>query len=114
MEPQQAHVQTALILAGLLQRLEASSRPVDAGQYQHVVQRLQDLLRHDSVDWTPVLERSPSAAQIYENLHYPAAGLCRSPLEAATRSELAARRLIESIRRLPPTGSPRVVRANDC
>jgi hypothetical protein len=45
-----------------------------------------------------VLEASPSTAQLYENMQYEHAGLCRSPLEAALEAELAARAAIDAAR----------------
>ena len=43
----------------------------------------------------PVLDAHPAASQVYENLHYGHAGLCRSPLEWALGAELRAREAIE-------------------
>jgi hypothetical protein len=37
-----------------------------------------------------VLGAHPAAAELYENLQYEHAGLCRSPLEAALNAELLA------------------------
>lgn len=80
-------------LAQLLQRLEASSEPVGADQYRSIAQRLADLLREtppsDALD--ALLAAFPAAGELYENLNYQHAGLCRSPLEASLNAELAAR-----------------------
>ena len=103
----QAPSRTAAVLAQLLERLDASRTSVDAHQYRTVVARLSDMLADPDVDWQPLLDESAVAAAIYENLHYAEAGLCRSPLEAATRAEVAARALIDTVRRKPaPDAAP--------
>ena len=45
-----------------------------------------------------VLDAHPAAAQLYENMHYQHAGLCRSPLERALDAELQARAFIDRAR----------------
>ena len=35
--------------------------------------------------------------ELYENLHYARAGLCRSPLERATEAELQTRQLLQRL-----------------
>jgi len=45
-----------------------------------------------------VLDSFPAVAELYENLHYEHAGLCRSVLETSLAAELAARAAIESAR----------------
>lgn len=89
--------QTAVIVAHLLERLDASHKPVDAHQYRMVAQRLAQIMR-DKPDagWEPLLLRSPAAATVYENLHYADAGLCRSPLQASADAELAAHQAIKA------------------
>jgi len=52
-----------------------------------------------------VLEAFPAAAQLYENLNYQHAGLCRSPMDASLAAELAARAAIDGARRFAP-GQP--------
>ena len=107
MKTLQAPSRTAAVLAQLLERLDASRTSVDAHQYRTVVARLSDMLADPNVDWQPLLDESPVAAAIYENLHYAEAGLCRSPLEAATRAEFAARALIDTVRSKPaPDAAP--------
>lgn len=98
MKTLQSPSRTAAVLAQLLERLDASCTPVDAHQYRTVVARLADMLADPDVDWQPLLADSPAAAAVYENLHYADAGLCRSPLEAATQAEMAARGLIQAAR----------------
>ena len=83
-------------LAGMLERLDRSGVAVDPKQYRAVVQHLSEVLqavpRDAALD--AVLEASPATAELYENLHYQHAGLCRSPLDAALNAELAARTAI--------------------
>lgn len=95
MKTLQAPTQTTAILAQLLERLDASRVPVDAHQYRTVAERLAQTLANAEVDWSPLLAQSPAATEIYENLHYAEAGLCRSSLEAATAAEMVAREAIK-------------------
>ena len=107
MKTLQSPSRVAAVLAQLLERLDASRVPVDAHQYRTVATRLAGLLADPEVDWAPLLAQSPAAADLYENLHYAEAGLCRSPLEAATRAEVAARALIDAVRSKPaPDAAP--------
>lgn len=102
----QALPRNAALLAGLLERLEAANHS-DAAQYRDVVARLKQELQslpHDAA-MEALLNASPAAATVYENLHYENAGLCRSLLDAAAQSELAARDAINRARR--PAASPR-------
>ncbi len=66
--------------------------PVDANQYQVVVSRLAEALQDAAPDATlrAVLDTHPAAAEVYENLNYRYAGLCRSPLDAALDAEQQA------------------------
>jgi hypothetical protein len=88
-------------LAHLLERLERSQVPVGAEQYRTVARRLADALATHQGDagLHAVLDRHPAAAELYENLHYQHAGLCRSPLEASLAAELRAREVIARARR---------------
>ena len=88
-------------LAQLLERLDASRQPVDAHQYRTVAARLAEMLADRDIDWQPLLEQSPAAAALYENLHYGDAGLCRSPLDEAMRAEMAACDAIAAARARP-------------
>ncbi len=96
-----ASLPTALVVARLLDRLDASRGPVDAHQYRTVAERLSILLQEPGVDWRPLLDQSPAATVVYENLRYADAGLCRAPLGQSTAAELAARQLITAARRPP-------------
>ena len=93
-------MRTAITLAELLQRIEASAQPIGAAQYRRLVRHLAQLL--DSLPPGPDLDRLlvtfPAAAALYENQHYDMAGLCRSPLEASLNSELTARAAINKAR----------------
>lgn len=89
-----------VMLARMLERLDRSAVAVDPQQYRGVVEHLADALRsvpHDAA-LEAVLEASPATAELYENLQYQHAGLCRSPLETALDAELAARAAIDAAR----------------
>jgi hypothetical protein len=91
------------VLAELLERLEHSAQPVGAEQYQSVVLHLV----HEFSDVAPgaefqaLLDTHPAAAELYENMNYQHAGLCRSPLDAALDAELRAREAIQRAMRGP-------------
>ena len=86
-------LRVVVTLAQLLERLETTVQPAGADQYQSVVQHLVDelgrLATDDALDM--VLGSFPATAELYENLHYHQAGLCRSPLELSLNSEVLAR-----------------------
>ena len=98
--PDSAGLALVHLLAQLLERIEASSAPVGAEQYRSVVRRLaEEIASLGSADGlSAVLDAHPAAAQLYENINYNHAGLCRSPLEHALQAELQARALIERAR----------------
>jgi hypothetical protein len=90
-----------IMLARMLERLDRSEVAVDPHQYLGVVEHLAETLRtapHDA-GLEAVLEASPATAELYENLQYAHAGLCRSPLEAGLNAELDARAVIDKARR---------------
>jgi hypothetical protein len=90
-----------VMLARMLERLDRSGQAVDPQQYLGVVEHLAEVLRsvpHDAA-LDAVLQASPSTAELYENMHYQHAGLCRSPLDEALAAEIAARGAIEAARR---------------
>ncbi|MFI5446107.1 hypothetical protein [Polaromonas sp. UC242_47] len=97
------------VLAELLERLEHSAEPVGPEQYLSVVNHLV----HAFEDVAPglalgaLLDTHPAAAELYENINYQYAGLCRSPLESSLSAEQQARQAIERAMR-PPTnkGNP--------
>ena len=84
-----AHLETVIALARLLERVERSAAPVDAGQYQLLVAQLKAALSQDlpqpALD--AVLGALPAAAELYENMHYHLSGLSRSTLERSVASE---------------------------
>jgi hypothetical protein len=89
----------AFTLAHVLQKLEASATPVAPGQYRSVVSRLSDELARLPMDddLQAVLNTFPAAGELYENLNYQHAGLCRSPLDRALAAEVKARELIRKV-----------------
>lgn len=86
--------------AALLQRLEAPPLQVSPGQYQRVVQQLQRQLAGLTLDASldRLLQAFPAASQVYENLRYEHAGLCRAPLDAALQAELSAAAVLRAVR----------------
>ena len=90
-----------VMLARMLERLDRSTVAVDAQQYRGVVEHLTEVLRtvRNDAALEAVLSASPATAELYENLQYEHAGLCRSPLEAGLNAELAARAAIDAARR---------------
>lgn len=85
-------LQTVIALAGILERIERSAAPMNAEQYQVVVDRLKSALSEELPDdaLQAVLNAHPSAAELYENLHYEHSGLSRSSLERSITSEMLA------------------------
>jgi hypothetical protein len=90
-----------VVLARALDRLERSARPVDAGQFRAVAGRLTAELEAVPFDAAldAILKMFPAVAEMYENLNYRHAGLCRCALEPALAAELAARAAIDTARR---------------
>ena len=83
---------TLLILAQLLERLERSSAPVGADQYRSVVRNLArelDTVERDE-SFKQLLTVFPAMSELYENLQYDQAGLCRSQLDASLEAEIEA------------------------
>ena len=93
----------AVLLAQLLERLDRSAVPVGAEQYLSVVRHLAEEIEELQSDagLTRLLDAFPSTAELYENLNYRHAGLCRSPLQLSLDAEVQARRLIDRVRRGP-------------
>lgn len=88
-------------LVALLERLENSAISVGADQYRSVVTHLVDELAavqpNDALK--SLLDAHPAAAQVYENLNYEYAGLCRSPLDFSLSAELQAKEVIRRAQR---------------
>ncbi|MEI2679060.1 MAG: hypothetical protein V9G29_15135 [Burkholderiaceae bacterium] len=95
-ESTRSSIHTAFSLAHLLESIDRSSAPVDANQYRMVVGRLKASLSNPLPEaaLTALLNTYPSAAEVYENMHYDVAGLSRSPLERSVASESLARQVI--------------------
>jgi hypothetical protein len=89
-----------VLLARVLERLEQSPERVDAEQYRSVVNHLSSELAVVPQDagLQAVLQACPAAAEVYENLNYQHAGLCRASLDVAMASEAAARAAIDKAR----------------
>jgi len=85
------------VLAQLLERIEHSSEPVGAEQYRSVVMHLVDEFRdvEPGAQLGQLLDAYPAAAEVYENLNYQHAGLCRTALDVSLSAELAAKSAIE-------------------
>jgi hypothetical protein len=84
------------VLAELLERLEHSTQPVAAGQYRSVVLHLIDEFAEvePGLGLRALLDTHPAASELYENVNYQQAGLCRSSLDAAMAAESQARQAI--------------------
>ena len=91
-----AELTVVVALAKLFQRLDAQPAAVSPDQYRAVAQRLGEALQQAPAGppLDAVLRAFPAVAELYENLQYAHAGLCRSPLEAGLNAELAARQAI--------------------
>ncbi len=101
--PLPARLNTLAALAGLLERLEAAPSSASAEQYRGVVRQVQALLAAAEPDehLQRLLNAAPHTAELYENLRYGIAGLCRSPLEASLNAELAATAAIHRAKQRP-------------
>ncbi len=96
--PARLHVLAATAL--LLERLEQLPRTASADQYLGLVRHVERLLTAAEGDPSllPLLDGLPALAELQENRHYATAGLCRSPLAAAVRSERLTLDLLERLR----------------
>lgn len=94
-------LQSLATLAALLERLDREAGNASAGQYQDVAARVRQLLEDAEPDehLDRLLQHAPATAELYENLNYARAGLCRSPLGQATEAELQALKAIARARR---------------
>ncbi len=89
----QGNLHNLALLAGVFERLERQPQAIDAAQYLAVVERLKAALEADMPfeALNAVLNAYPATAELYENLRYAQAGLCRSPLSLAVPAEAEAR-----------------------
>jgi len=85
------------VLAQLLERLERSKVPVGAEQYRSVVQHLASELGDvaPGTALAALLDSHPAAAELYENVNYQYAGLCRSALDASLAAEQQAKQALD-------------------
>lgn len=85
------------VLAELLERLERSAVPVGAEQYRSVVQHLVSELGEvePGTALRALLDSHPAAAELYENVNYQHAGLCRSALDASLAAERQAKEVLD-------------------
>jgi hypothetical protein len=85
------------VLAELLERLERSAVPVGAEQYRsvvlHLVTELGDVAPGKALG--DLLDSHPAAAELYENVNYQYAGLCRSALETSLAAEQQAKQALD-------------------
>jgi hypothetical protein len=92
-----------LALVQVLRKLEHSRVPVDPEQYRSLVAHITAELQNHAQDagLEALLAAAPELAEVYENLNYAHAGLCRSPLDASVRAEQAARDAIAAAKGKP-------------
>jgi hypothetical protein len=102
-------LETAMALARILERVEHSAATVNADQYQVIVARLKSALSEDLPEdaLRAVLGAHPSAAELYENMHYVHSGLSRASLERSVSSEMLATQVLARVARASraPNGS---------
>ena len=93
------------VLAELLERLERSAEPVGAEQYRsvvlHLVNELGDV--EPGTALRALLDTHPAAAELYENVNYQYAGLCRSALDASLAAERQAKEALHRAMSRPTT-----------
>lgn len=99
--PLPARLHTLATMAGLLERLEAAPSSASAAQYRGVARQVSILLAQAEADdhLQRLLNAAPHTAELYENMRYDIAGLCRAPLDEALSAELAATAAIHRARR---------------
>ena len=88
--------------ATLLERLERQPRSASPEQYRSIVRQVTALLEQAAGDTSlPLLLNAlPATSELYENLHYASAGLCRAPLPQAVDAEVGAQSIIDRARRV--------------
>ena len=99
-------LQSLATLAALLERLEHQPHEpgapglASADQFRAVARQIAMLLEQaePGVMLDAVLAAAPATAEIYENMRYAQAGLCRTSLETALNAELAAATAISRAR----------------
>jgi hypothetical protein len=98
-----SRIESALALAGLLERVERGPSNIGADRYRTLVRQLQAALQRELPDEAlqAVLGAYPAAAEVYENLHYAQSGLSRSSLERSVSSEMLASQALARAARRP-------------
>ena len=93
----QTRLETLIALGRLLERVEASPFNIGADQYRSLVRQLKAVLASGvpQLALDAVLDAHPATAELYENMHYRASGLSRSPLDRSIATELLASELIQ-------------------
>lgn len=95
--PSKVNLAVTHVLADLLERLEHSSVPVGAEQYRsvvlHLVNEFSDVPSGTALG--ALLDTYPAAAELYENINYEVAGLCRSSLDLSLAAERQAKAAIQ-------------------
>ena len=85
------------VLAELLERLERSAEPIGAEQYRsvvlHLINELGDVEPGTALG--ALLDIHPAAAELYENVNYQYAGLCRSALDTSLAAERQAKEALQ-------------------
>ena len=101
--PHKTDLTVTHVLAELLERLEHSAEPVGPEQYRSVVLHLLDELGEveQGVALGALLDTHPAAAELYENVNYQYAGLCRSALDASLAAEQQAKLAIDKAMNRP-------------
>lgn len=96
------------IVAQLFERMDRHASRVDAAQYRAVAGRLSQMLAESAGEpgLDELLDNLPAMRELYENLHYAEAGLCRSPLDAAVDAEVRAHDALERIRAAAAAAKP--------
>jgi hypothetical protein len=91
-----SRLENVIALARLLDRVDNSPVEISPDQYRALVRQLTRALAQELPDdaLQAVLSTNPSAAELYENVHYAQSGLSRSSLEQSVRSEMLASQAI--------------------
>jgi hypothetical protein len=101
-----AHLENAIALARVFERVEMGLEPVDAEQYQVLVARLKEALSEDlpAPALNAILGAMPAAAEVYENMNYRLSGLSRSPLDRSVASEMLTTEFLGRVSRTSRRG----------
>ena len=93
-------LRTLVASAAMLERLESQPRSASPEQYRVLTRQVTQLLDVATGDEAlpTLLSAFPATAELYENLHYTAAGLCRSPLPLAVEAEVGTQAALERMR----------------